>query len=40
LIIKHNAAEKCLNIEETHDGIDFNFKNKSHGSRLVDFIQN
>ena len=22
-----------------HDGIDFQFKNKSHGNRLVDFIQ-
>lgn len=23
LIIKHNAAEKCLSIKEMHDGIDF-----------------
>ena len=38
LIIKHNAAEKCLNIVEMHDGIDFQFKNKSHANRLVDFI--
>lgn len=38
LIIKHNAAEKCLSIKEMHDGLDFQFKNKSHGNRLVDFI--
>ena len=38
LIIKHNAAEKCMNIREMDDGLDFQFKNKSHGNRLVDFI--
>lgn len=38
LILKHNAAEKCMNIREMHDGLDFQFKNKSHANRLVDFI--
>ena len=40
LIIKHNAAEKCISIKEVHDGLDFQFKNKSHANRLVDFISN
>ena len=40
LILKHNAAEKCLNIREVHDGLDFHFKNKSHANRLTDFILN
>jgi len=40
LIIKHNAAEKCLGIKEMHDGLDFQFKNRSHANRLVDFISN
>lgn len=28
-----------MNIKEMHDGLDFQFKNKSHANRLVDFIQ-
>jgi len=27
-----------MNIREMHDGLDFQFKNKSHANRLVDFI--
>jgi nonsense-mediated mRNA decay protein 3 len=34
LIIKHNAAEKCLGINEVHNGLDFQFKSKSHAMRL------
>lgn len=40
LILKHNAADKCINIKEVSDGLDFHFKNKGNSSRLVDFIQN
>jgi nonsense-mediated mRNA decay protein 3 len=40
LLIKHNATEKCIGIKEMHDGLDFHFKNKSHGNRLLDFISN
>jgi nonsense-mediated mRNA decay protein 3 len=40
LIIKHNATDKCLSIKEVYDGLDFQFKNKSHAARLVDFVQN
>jgi nonsense-mediated mRNA decay protein 3 len=39
-MIKHNATEKAINIRDHHDGLDFEFKNRSHGIRLVDFIQN
>lgn len=39
LILKHNAAEKCISIKEVHDGLDFQFSNKSHASRLAEFIQ-
>lgn len=40
LIIKHNAAEKCLGIKEVHNGLDFQFKSKSHAMRLSEFITN
>lgn len=40
LIIRHNAAEKCLNIKEVYDGIDFHYKTKGNAARLVDFVQN
>jgi nonsense-mediated mRNA decay protein 3 len=39
LILKHNAHEKVLNVKETHDGLDFFFKNKGHAMRLLDFLQ-
>ena len=37
MILKHNAHEKCINIVQMHDGIDFQYKNRSHANRLVDF---
>ena len=39
LILKHNAHEKCLKIEEIEGGLDFFFKNKTHAVRIVDFLQ-
>lgn len=40
LILKHNAAEKCINIqsETGGHGINFQFRHRSHAIRLVDFI--
>lgn len=40
LILKHNAQEKCIKIEEEAGahGLNFQFKHRSHGVRLVDFI--
>ena len=40
LVLKHNAAEKCSNIqcEEGGHGVNFQFRHRSHASRLVDFI--
>ena len=33
-------AEKAIGIKEVHEGIDFQFKNKTDAQRLVDFIAN
>ena len=40
LILKHNAQEKCIKIEEEagNHGLNFQFKNRSHATRMVDFI--
>ena len=36
--MKHNAHEKCLNIVEMHDGLDFQYKLNSHSNRLIQFV--
>eukprot|EP00192_Tetraselmis_astigmatica_P024375 CAMPEP_0117664538 /NCGR_PEP_ID=MMETSP0804-20121206/9282_1 /TAXON_ID=1074897 /ORGANISM="Tetraselmis astigmatica, Strain CCMP880" /LENGTH=504 /DNA_ID=CAMNT_0005471795 /DNA_START=246 /DNA_END=1760 /DNA_ORIENTATION=+ len=39
LIIKHGADELCLKVKDIHEGIDFFFANRAHGTKLVDFLQ-
>jgi nonsense-mediated mRNA decay protein 3 len=38
LILKHNAHDKVIKVEEIDDGLDFFYKNKTHAMRLVDFL--
>ncbi|KAJ1609054.1 NMD3p-like protein [Cryptosporidium canis] len=38
LILKHGAHEKVSNIVEKSDGLDFQFQQKNHAQRFVDFI--
>ena len=38
LILKHNAHEQAINIQEVRDGIDFYFSHRQHAVKLVDFI--
>ncbi|KAF7459151.1 NMD3 family protein [Cryptosporidium felis] len=38
LILKHGAHEKVSNIVERSDGLDFQFQQKNHAQKLVDFI--
>ena len=38
-MLKHNASDKVLKVEEQDEGLDFFFKNKTHSKRLVDFLQ-
>ncbi|KAL4445929.1 hypothetical protein ABPG74_010921 [Tetrahymena malaccensis] len=39
VMLKHNAHDKVLKVEEKDDGLDFFYKNKMQANRLVDFIQ-
>lgn len=39
LILKHNAHEHAINIQEVKDGIDFYFSTKQHGVKLIEFIK-
>lgn len=39
VILKHNAHDKILKVEEKDDGLDFFYKNKVQAQRLVDFLQ-
>ena len=39
LILKHSAHAQCINVKESHQGIDFFFANRAHGQRFVDFLQ-
>lgn len=38
MILKHQAHDKCLNIKEAEEGLDFFFKNRSHALRMIDFL--
>ncbi|EEA05223.1 NMD3 family protein [Cryptosporidium muris RN66] len=38
LILKHGAHEKVSNIVEKTDGLDFQFQQKTHAQKLVDFV--
>jgi nonsense-mediated mRNA decay protein 3 len=39
LILKAKVHDKCIKVEEKDDGLDFQFKSKSHANSLVNFIQ-
>nr|ABV28352.1 nonsense-mediated mRNA decary protein 3 [Taiwania cryptomerioides] len=38
LILKHGAASQAVNIKQVHEGVDFYFANRSHGSKFVNFL--
>ncbi|KAH9314891.1 hypothetical protein KI387_023518 [Taxus chinensis] len=38
LILKHGAAAQAVNIKQVHEGVDFFFANRSHGSKFVNFL--
>jgi nonsense-mediated mRNA decay protein 3 len=38
LILKHNMHEKCINIKEEPDGMDFYFGHRSHANKFADFV--
>lgn len=38
LILKHNAHAKCIGVEQVPTGIDFNFAERSHALKFIDFI--
>lgn len=38
LILKHNAHEKCINVEQVPTGIDFSFGERSHALKFLDFV--
>jgi nonsense-mediated mRNA decay protein 3 len=40
LILKHRMHDKCLNVKEVTDGIDFFFSAKNQAMRFVDFVKN
>lgn len=39
MLLKHNAADKVLKIEQVDDGLDFFYKNRSHAMRLIDYLE-
>lgn len=39
VILKHNAHLQTLSIQDQPDGIDFFFTHKSHGAKMIDFLQ-
>ena len=40
MILKMGAHDKCVNIKQVEEGLDFFFKSKSQGQGMLDFIQN
>jgi len=40
MILRHNAHAKTINILEISDGLDFQYKRKSHAHSLLHFIEN
>jgi nonsense-mediated mRNA decay protein 3 len=38
MILKHNAHEKVLKVDQEDDGINFYYKNSTHAQRLIDFL--
>lgn len=40
ILLKHKAHEKCINIKEINEGLDFFFKNKAHANAFQHYIMN
>ncbi|CAI2387566.1 unnamed protein product [Moneuplotes crassus] len=40
LILKNKVHEKCLNVEEKDDGLNFYFRDKARAMGLMEFVQN
>ena len=38
LILKHGMHEKCINVEQVPNGIDFFFSERSHALKFIDFL--
>lgn len=38
LIMKYNAHTKCTGIEQKHDGMDFQYASRSHGTKFCEFL--
>lgn len=38
LILKHGAHEKCSGVEQVPSGVDFNFLERSHAMKFIDFL--
>ncbi|XP_020266296.1 60S ribosomal export protein NMD3, partial [Asparagus officinalis] len=38
LVLKHKAAEKAVRIQETDQGVDFMFGNRSHAVKFLEFV--
>lgn len=39
ILLKYNALSDCMKVVEIHDGLDFHFKERNEGVKLVEFIQ-
>ncbi|KAF5378750.1 hypothetical protein D9615_006979 [Tricholomella constricta] len=39
LILKHNAQRDTISVKEVRDGLDFFYSSRSHGLRMVEFLQ-
>lgn len=39
LLLKYKAHERCVNVKQIHDGIDFFYDKRDDAKKLVDFLQ-
>lgn len=39
LILRHNAHDKTIGIEQEKTGLDFHFKTNAHSNRFINFVQ-
>lgn len=39
LLLKYKAHERCINVKQIHDGIDFYYEKRDDAKKLVDFLQ-
>lgn len=40
LILKHNAHQKCIDVEQVREGVNFAFSERSHALKFIDFLNN